>query len=80
MSSPGPIATKVIKKRRQYTNKDLQNAIQSVSNGMKVCDACRQYGIPRSTLDFKFNTNTVGRLPSLPSLHRAVSAHICFHF
>lgn len=42
--------TKVKKKFHQYSEQNLQSAIQSIRTGTKTREACKIFGVPRSTV------------------------------
>ncbi|XP_003740694.1 tigger transposable element-derived protein 6-like [Galendromus occidentalis] len=50
-----------------YTTEDLRNAIEAVRNGMSHRTAANQFGVPRTTLSRKIDSEDPERLPRGPS-------------
>lgn len=57
------------RKKDSYTEESLRNALHEIRQGMSFKAASKQFGVPRSTLEFrmsnKFNKTSHGSSPVL---------------
>ena len=64
-----PKVKKDNKYKKKYCEKQIEHAIQAVKNGMPQRTASKQYGVPRSTIQFRmsnaFLKTTLGPPPVL---------------
>ena len=49
-SAPAVLHTPTKKKRKQWSNESMVNALEEVERGMPVKRAAKLFGVPRSTL------------------------------